>query len=409
MIFRDSEFQELSVDFNSNTFWKFVHSVMQSEVPKSSGGQMNPVAFSHYEIGNEIYMPNVNRKIFTCQRLHNTTNVKSSRALAITDHQLIEMAVNPFKIGFGTVLEVHYLEGLLKIKFKKITAGLLTLTFRSGHILQFVMVDPIAFVDFLKGKMQLIGIKGDVTNNPTNTKHIESATSFYSATRETEAQFSLNPSYKLIEKIMDLLREAVEQFAEGGDDRYLAVIDHIQKFLQRADVTAILDLTVNHPVSSVNPNDVTGATSHENGKRIDVELSQPSKSLMYGESLVHVELLPVVDSEEEQEGVTTNIPQVNLSQLLFSESPPLDLQPTEDIMQTEIKQEENCENELTKYEEELAELMMSSCSTIVQNDCSDVEAKKSDDLEYELKSMLGDITDEFADLLNSFEKNAGKT
>ena len=369
---------------------------------------MHQVAFSHYEIGNQIYMPNVNGKIFKCHRLHKITNVRSSRALAITEHQLIEMAVNPSEIGFGTVLEVHHLEGLSKINFKKITAGLFTLTFSSGHILQFVMADPIAFVDYLKEKMLLRGIIGAVTNNPTNTKHIENANFFYSATRETEAQFSLNPSYKLIEKIMDLLREAVEQFAEGGDDRYLAVIDHIQKFLQRADVTAILDLTVNYPKSSVSLNDVTGGAGHESEKRNGAKLGKPSTSIVYGESLLNVEPLPVAAVEEEQAVVTIDTSKVTLSRY-FTESLHLDFQPTEDIIQTGTKPEENCDDELTKYEEELAALMTSSCSTIVQNNCSYTEAKKSDELECELKSMLGDITDEFADLINSFEKNASKT
>ena len=399
----------MHVDFNSNTIWKFVILLVLSEVMIVSGDRMHQVAFSHYEIGNQIYMPNVNGKIFKCHRLHNITKVRSSRALVITEHQLIEMAVNTFESGFGTVLEVHHLESLSKINFKKITAGLFTLTFSSGHILQFVMADPIAFVDYLKEKMLQRGIIGAVTNNPTNTKHIENANSFYSATRETEAQFSLNPSYKLIEKIMDLLREAVEQFAEGGDDRYLAVIDHIQKFLQRADVTAILDLTVNYPKSSVSLNDVTCAAGHESEKRNGVKLGQPSKSIAYGESRLNVELLPVVAVEEEQAVVTIDTSPVSLSQFLFAESSHLDFQPTEDIIQTGTKPEENCDNELTKYEEELDALMMSSCSTIVQNDCSYSEAKKSDELECELKSMLGDITDEFADLINSFEKNASKT
>ena len=398
----------MHVDFNSNTFWKFVISLVLSEVMIVSAGRMHQVAFSHYEIGNQIYMPNVNGKIFKCHRLHKITNVRSSRALAITEHQLIEMAVNPSEIGFGTVLEVHHLEGLSKINFKKITAGLFTLTFSSGHILQFVMADPIAFVDYLKEKMLLRGIIGAVTNNPTNTKHIENANFFYSATRETEAQFSLNPSYKLIEKIMDLLREAVEQFAEGGDDRYLAVIDHIQKFLQRADVTAILDLTVNYPKSSVSLNDVTGGAGHESEKRNGAKLGKPSTSIVYGESLLNVEPLPVAAVEEEQAVVTIDTSKVTLSRY-FTESLHLDFQPTEDIIQTGTKPEENCDDELTKYEEELAALMTSSCSTIVQNNCSYTEAKKSDELECELKSMLGDITDEFADLINSFEKNASKT
>ena len=92
---------------------------MLSDVLDFVGNYPNQVAYSHYETGNEILLRNINGKTFNCQRLHNVTNLKSNRVLAVTQMQIIEMAVNPFKTGFGTVLEAHNLEGLSKIKFKK--------------------------------------------------------------------------------------------------------------------------------------------------------------------------------------------------------------------------------------------------------------------------------------------------
>ena len=335
---------------------------MLSEVLNYYGGQSNQVSYSHYEIGNEIFMRNIQGKTFSCHRLNNVTQVKSSRALAVTPQQIVEMAVNPFKIGFGTVLEVHSLEGLLTIKFKKATAGLLTLTFSNSHTVQYVMSDPTPFVEFLKVKMQQIGIKGDLIKNQIHAKHIETANSFYNATREIEAQFSVNPSYRLIEKIMDLLREAAEQFAEGSDDRYLSVIEHIQKFLQRADVTLILDAALNAKpdpdvviINGVGSDDVEGG--HEN------------------------------------EPVVVNSALAAASPIPESPSNRLD---------------RSIDADLAKYDDDLAALMMSPYGNNLRDeefDEDDVHSVKSGHAELELESMLGDITEEFSILMESFEKS----
>lgn len=391
---------------------------MLSEVEGYCDGQPHQVAYSHYEISNEIYIRNINGKSFTCQRLHNTTNVKSSRVLGITEQQIIEMAVNPFKNGFGTVIEIHNLEGLSKIKFQKTTAGLLTLTFSSGHILLYIMADPIAFVDFLKVKMQQIGIRGDVTNNSTNARHIESATSFFDATRETEAQFSLNPSYKLIEKIMDLLREAAEQFAEASDDRYLRVIEHIQKFLQRADVTAILDFTLKNPAQEYSSS--TKSAIPDAGYEINIKSKADafkSESIVEDDSeavTLAVDISPIVAREEGEGeggslGVNTTIDPVIIPHFPVSviESPTMNLQSRHDTNHDDFEQEQTHDTtDLSKYEDELEALMMSPCGIIPNNENKGMTSVKSDDLECELKSMLGDITDEFANLMNSFEKTA---
>lgn len=335
---------------------------MLSDVLGYVGNFPNQVIYSHYETGNEILMRNISGKTFYCQRLHNVTNVKSNRVLAVTQMQIIEMAVNPFKTGFGTVLEVYNLEGLSKIKFKKTSSGVLTLTFNSNNVLQYVMTDPISCVDYIKIKMQLIGMKGDLTKSLIHSKHIESATSFFEATKEIEAQFSLKPSYKLIEKIMDLLREATEQFAEGSDDRYLSVIKHIQKFLQREDVTRILDI----------------------GPTVDPNL------IAADEVRTYEVLNSSADTIAEISGVTHSL---NTGEGISVEpSNQLSIIPVDD-------------GDFSKYEEELAALMTPGDLTPnEENDTNIVKDDSSNDAEVDLKSMLGDITEEFTTLMNSFEK-----
>ena len=335
---------------------------MLSDVLDYVGNYPNQVAYSHYETGNEILLRNINGKTFYCQRLHNVTNLKSNRVLAVTQMQIIEMAVNPFKTGYGTVLEAHNLEGLSKIKFKKTLPGVLTLTFCSSNTLQYVLTEPTACVDYIKIKMQLIGIKGDLTKSPIRSKHIETATSFFEATKEIEAQFSLNPTYKLIEKIMDLLREAAEQFAEGGDDRYSSVIKHIQKFLQRADVTQVLDM----------------------GPTVDIK----TLNLSY-------------DSRDD---VESNHGEISVTAI--SDNPDISIdERSTDIVITPTKSA--IQNDFAKYDEELAALMSSSDgpSELSGGGLAVTSSDTSVDFEGELKSMLGDITEEFTTLLNSFEKH----
>ena len=344
--------------------------IMLSEVLGYVGNHPNQVAYSHYEMGNEILMQNIVGQLFYCQRLHNVTNVKSNRVLAVTQMQIIEMAVNPFKNGFGTVLEVHDLEGLTKVKFKKTSSGVLTLTFTGSNVLQYVMTDPTSCVDYIKVKMQLIGMRGDLTKSVLHTKHIETANSFFEATKEIEAQFSLNPSYKLIEKIMDLLREAVEQFAEGSDDRYMSVIKHIQIFLQRADVTEVLDSGPINRVGNISMDDRSLFAAGQ--PAIDIEEAV--------ESITYESSCSLVDAQRSAHGGST-IPQLDAVD----------------------------QDEISKFEEELAELISSPFETTATTGCA---VGVSDDLtglsdaEVELKLMLGDITEEFTTLLNSFEKSS---
>ena len=161
---------------------------------------------------------------------------------------------------------------------------------------------------------------------------------------------------------MDLLREAAEQFAEGSDDRYLSVIEHIQKFLQRADVTLILDAALNAKpdpdvviINGVGSDDVEGG--HEN------------------------------------EPVVVNSTLASASPIPESPSNRLD---------------RSIDADLAKYDDDLAALMMSPYGNNLRDeefDEDDVHSVKSGHAELELESMLGDITEEFSILMESFEKS----
>lgn len=196
---------------------------------------------------------------------------------------------------------------------------------------------------------------------------------------DLQAQFSLNPSYKLIEKIMDLLREAVEQFAEGRDDQYLDVIKHSQNFLQRADVTIILDREC-QPKSESPPIIIS-----------DGDLS-----------------IPLMEST----GIETDLDALEMEDDQFqdSESPSFDGKHVENILVTEID-----ENDASIIEKEFSALMTHNRSTKVRSPSEediiveDYSSFKSDGIELELNSMLGDITEEFDILMNSFDNSPTKS
>jgi hypothetical protein len=58
---------------------------------------------------------------------------------------------------------------------------------------------------------------------------------------QLEEQFSLRPSFHLLEGMMTLMRQAVECLGEAQDSRYQTALQRMQNFLSRADVIVLLD------------------------------------------------------------------------------------------------------------------------------------------------------------------------
>jgi acetolactate synthase regulatory subunit len=144
---------------------------------------------THFEVGNEVLIKNITGESFHCKRFNFNTGVKSNRVVALNGTQIVELAITPFKAGFGIVLEVYSLEGLCKIKYNRASVGLVTLTFNSQHIVQYIVVESSKFIELLRSQMQELGLKGDVMKNSIDAKHIETATSFFKATKEIEVGF----------------------------------------------------------------------------------------------------------------------------------------------------------------------------------------------------------------------------
>lgn len=173
---------------------------------------------------------------------------KRKYILAITDTQIVELYPHKFKPGVAIASEVHELQALSKLKFKKGEQGILLLEYKNGKVSKLLMDDPATCVERIKTRMTNMGINGSIKNK--TERILENAQGFFKQAKEIETQFSLSPSVEYVQEMMDLLRKATEKFAEANDDSYMDVMDFIKRFLQRPDVNSVLDASVKTPAKT---------------------------------------------------------------------------------------------------------------------------------------------------------------
>jgi hypothetical protein len=95
-------------------------------------------------------------------------------------------------------------------------------------------------VEYIRNKMANKGMKGQQSSGKS-AHNILTAENIGQIITKVEQQFSECPSYTLVEKVMNLYREAIEKFGAAGDNRFQNAIHRIHHFLQRHDVIQILD------------------------------------------------------------------------------------------------------------------------------------------------------------------------
>ena len=182
-------------------------------------------------------------QIFECSVLENISILKHrARLLLVTREQIVCMTPNPFKSGTASVMEVYEMEDLEKLRFKRGVNGVLSLTFKLSKECRFLMSNAFECVEYIKERMSQRGIVGShSTKSKGSLNQIQSAEAFLETTKDLIAHFSVEPSVALIQEIMELLRESAERFGAQNDDRYLVVVQDIKSFLQRDDVTVLLE------------------------------------------------------------------------------------------------------------------------------------------------------------------------
>lgn len=227
------------MDMFSN-FSSFLEILAPSPAPKE------PIHNPIIEVGMELPLRSIDGQIFNCFILvpmkQSEALVRCKYILAITEMQIVELYPHSSKLGVAVAADVHELQALVKLKFKKGDQGILLLEYKNGKVSKLLMDDPAVCVGHIKAKMKNVGINGSIKNK--NEKIYENAQGFFLQAKEIETQFSLSPSVANVQEMMDLLRKSAEKFGEVNDNSYMEVMDFIKKFLQRSDVNSVLDATV---------------------------------------------------------------------------------------------------------------------------------------------------------------------
>ena len=243
-----TELNTSSLDSNEQHLESIPTTTNDTHASSSSSSSSSQVSLSEalamYEPGLQVNLEHMHSssELFSCARIVPPTSALRRRIIAITRNgAILELAPHPTKLGFGKILETHHVTALSHVKFNRGSAAVVSVSFHSGLTLNYQLVDPAPFVDALQLVLSSFGLRGERKRGAADAKHIKTAEDFLVLTKEIAACFSLNPHIKHIEKIMDLLREATEQFSMADDDRYLTVLSQIQNFLRRQDVIGVLD------------------------------------------------------------------------------------------------------------------------------------------------------------------------
>lgn len=228
-----------------------------------------------------------------------------------------------------------------------------------------------------------------VSATHSSQKHslnVATAQNLLEKVRSLEEQFSVNPSHSLVTELMDHLREAVECFGEANDDRYTGVIAHIQAFLQRADVLAILDPSSVRPP----PPPADGAS-----------LSPPGDTTC-SDIAVDAPVAPVESVEAEQQPSNQRVYNTSFAESFAALAS--DLAALEEAF-SEVDAEDDFE-----FEEEFCKVRSADDATAFLEEVGGdhfpqikSRPQRMDSLEYELNDMLGNISMEFESLVGNVD------
>ncbi|KAJ1432266.1 hypothetical protein B484DRAFT_447914 [Ochromonadaceae sp. CCMP2298] len=197
-------------------------------------------------VGHDIHLSKIDGSVFTCFVLvpiknSSTHLVKCKYILAVTECQIAELYPHPSKLFVATSADVHELEDLVKLRFKRDEPGQqgqLVLQYKSGKVLTLMVENPAACAECLRDKMQAAGMVGRVKTQLD--RRLETAAAAFAQASEVQKKFEVTASLALVRDMMDLLRLSAEKFEESDAD-YRQVNAFIKGFLSRPDVKAVLE------------------------------------------------------------------------------------------------------------------------------------------------------------------------
>jgi hypothetical protein len=321
--------------------------------PPINGGDMKIQILSR---GDEVNINNLHiEQLFNCRL---SQEIEYVRKLFITKTQVIQLIHSRSKNDTYIVLGINNLSTLTKLKFKR-HDGRLSLIFNNSERINYYVENVIECIAIIQKAMSIVGIEGTPSSKKAPSKKIETAEKMFDATLKLVEEFNQAPNIDIVLHVMDVLRESAERFSEANNNKYQDVITFIKVFLQKDEVIQLLDVE-----SNKNKQKKTETSSNVNGVN-------------------HIN----------DNNTTNGVNHIN---------------DNNNINDTTINNINN--NKLKRIN--LEDVDTSSMEKLLQK-CNDIDDENDDDFKIrqklsidsadaELRNMLGDMTNEFTDLLSTF-------
>merc|ERR1712161_48209 len=162
--------------------------------------------------------------------------------LLLNNESILEIKCNKFSINFATVTLVVPVSYLCKLKFRRKESISLFFKPAPEDPLIYMCQDSADAVKQIQIILKRHGVKGKHTNAAMQ-KAVQIALETISKIqiKEKELENSLNPEIFKVKEIMDLYRQAAENFAIAGDERHETLLVHLHNFLNSPLTVNILD------------------------------------------------------------------------------------------------------------------------------------------------------------------------
>ena len=193
-------------------------------------------------------------------------SVMEESFLLITELYIIEFKSNKLNIGSGTgerpcllwyfmllilyspkratppkpVTFAIHINHMAKLKFRREESLSLFFKEASDEPLVFMCLDSAAAVQDIQNILKRHGVKGKHTNAATQ-RAVQMALNKVALIQQKEKELLENPTVKNVNEIMDLYRQAAENFESAGDPRHSEVVAHMKRFLNQKFTTNLLE------------------------------------------------------------------------------------------------------------------------------------------------------------------------
>eukprot|EP00555_Chaetoceros_dichaeta_P007085 CAMPEP_0198259460 /NCGR_PEP_ID=MMETSP1447-20131203/8645_1 /TAXON_ID=420782 /ORGANISM="Chaetoceros dichaeta, Strain CCMP1751" /LENGTH=751 /DNA_ID=CAMNT_0043946851 /DNA_START=293 /DNA_END=2548 /DNA_ORIENTATION=+ len=181
--------------------------------------------------------------IFQSFRQSAKSLVEESYLMLTPDH-ILEISCNKFSVATATVTYAIPVSSLSKLKFRREES--ISLFFRQApdDPAIYMCASSAEAVKELQGVLKKYGVRGKHTN-ATMQRCVKSAIVMIDEIQAREIELEeagvSEGRRVMVEKIMDLYRQAAEQFELAGDVRHEEVMVHMHEFLAKPLVAEILD------------------------------------------------------------------------------------------------------------------------------------------------------------------------